>query len=138
MGVISLTMIRVDWIYKGNGEAHHLSIINICMKVRLYHNERVSAKDTPDAWSIYCPYPKKYQRVTGIKGVYLGCKPTDEGMIRCCWESMEVGQKVCLGKRMALSSTPKAFQVAFRKIERVYLHACQVDTLEAWGKFQRV
>ena len=52
------------------------------MKVRLYHDERVSAKDTPDAWSIYCPYPKKYQRVTGIKGVYLGCKPTDEGMIR--------------------------------------------------------
>lgn len=48
------------------------------MKVRLYHAERVSAKDAPDAWSIYCPYPKKYQRVTGIKGVYLGCKPTDE------------------------------------------------------------
>ena len=42
---------------------------NICMKVRLYHDERVSAKDAPDAWSIYCPYPKKYQRVTGIKGV---------------------------------------------------------------------
>lgn len=39
---------------------------NICMKVRLYHDERVSAKDAPDAWSIYCPYPKKYQRVTGI------------------------------------------------------------------------
>lgn len=49
------------------------------MKVRLYHDGRVSAKDAPDAWSIYCPYPKKYQRVTGIKGVYLGCKPTDEG-----------------------------------------------------------
>lgn len=58
MGVISLTMIRVDWIYKGNGEAHPLSIKNICMKVRLYHDERVSAKDAPDAWSIYCPYPK--------------------------------------------------------------------------------
>lgn len=109
MGVISLTMIRVDWTYKGNGEAHHLSIKNICMKVRLYHDERVSAKDAPDAWSIYCPYPKKYQRATGIKGVYLGCKPTDEGMIRCCWKFMEVGQKVSLGKRMALSSTPKAF-----------------------------
>lgn len=63
---------------------------------------------------------------------------TDEGMICCCLESMEVGQKVSLGKRMALSSTPKDFQVAFRKIERVYQHACQVDTLEAWGKFQRV
>ena len=138
MGVISLTMIRVDWICKGNGEAHHLSIKNICMKVRLYHDERVSAKDAPDSWSIYCPYPKKYQRVTGIKGVYLGCKPIDGGLIRCCWESMEVGQKVSLGKRMALSSTPKAFQVAFRKIECVYQHACQVDTLEAWGKFQRV
>lgn len=75
-----------------------------------------------------------------IRGLRVSrvCKPTDEGMIRCCWESMEVGQKVSLGKRMALSSTPKAFQVAFRKIERVYLHACKVDTLEAWGKFQRV
>ena len=98
------------------------------MKVRLYHDERVSAKDAPDAWSIYCPYPMKYQRVTGLKGVYLGCKPTDEGMIRCCWDSMEVGQKVSLGKRVALSSTPKAFQVAFRKIERVYQNACKVDT----------
>jgi len=131
-------MIRVDWICKGNGEAHHLSIKKYLYESSLYHDEKVSAKDAPDAWSIYCPYPKKYQRVTGIKGVYLGCKPTDEGMIRCCWESMEVGQKVSLGKRMALSSTPKAFQVAFRKIERVYLHACKVDTLEAWGKFQRV
>lgn len=44
------------------------------MKVCLYHDERVSAKDAPDAWSIYCPYPEKYQRVTGIKGIYLGCK----------------------------------------------------------------
>lgn len=49
-----------------------------------------------------------------------------------------MGQKVSFGKRMALSSTPKAFQVAFRKIECVYQHACKVDTLEACGKFQRV
>lgn len=96
------------------------------MKVRLYHDERVSAKDAPDAWSIYCPYPKKYQRVTGIKGVYLGCKPTDEGMIRCCWESMEVGQKVSLGKRVDVSSTPMAIQITFHRIECVYQHACQV------------
>ena len=106
--------------------------------MQITHSERKKDKEAVDSWSIYCPYPKKYQRVTGIKGVYLGCKPTDGGLIRCCWESMEVGQKVSLGKRMALSSTPKAFQVAFRKIERVYLHACKVDTLEAWGKFQRV
>lgn len=56
------------------------------MKVRLYHDERVSAKDAPDAWSIYFPYPKKYQRVTGIKGVYLGCKPTDEVVVGNPWK----------------------------------------------------
>lgn len=94
------------------------------MKVRLYHDERVSAKDAPDAWSIYCPYPKKYQRVTGIKGVYLGCKPTDEGMIRCCCESMEVGQKVSLGKRMAFFiQYAKGFSSCFSQ-NRACLSAC--------------
>lgn len=108
------------------------------MKVRLYHDERVGAKAAPDAWSIYCPYSLKYQKVTGIKGVYLGCKPTDEGMIRCCWESIEVGQRINLGKRVDVSSTPMAIQVAFHNIESVYQNACKVDTLEAWGKFQKV
>lgn len=88
------------------------------------------------------PHPSKADDML-TKSVKEACSimrifSTDEGMIRCCLESMEVGQKVSLGKRMALSSTPKDFQVAFRKIECVYQHACQVDTLEAWGKFQRV
>ena len=108
------------------------------MKVRLYHDERVSAKDAPDAWSIYCPYPKKYQRVTGIKGVYLGCKPTAHLPSLCGGASMGVGQRINLGKRVDVSSTPMAIQITFHRIECVYQHACQVDTLEAWGKFQRV
>lgn len=93
------------------------------MKVRLYHDERVSAKDAPDAWSIYCPYPKKYQRVTGIKGVYLGCKPTDEGMIRCCWESMEVGAESQFGKAYGFIQYAKGFSSCFSQ-NRVYLSAC--------------
>ena len=108
------------------------------MKVRLYHDERQSAKEAPDAWAIYCPYPRKYQRLTGIKGVFLGCKPTVGGLIRCCWDSIEVGQRVNLGRRMALSSTPEAFQVIFHQIESVYQNALKEDTLEAWGKFHRV
>lgn len=39
MGVITLIMTEEKWFYKGNGEANHLSIKNICMKVRLYHDE---------------------------------------------------------------------------------------------------
>ena len=94
------------------------------MKVRLYHDERVSAKDAPDAWSIYCPYPKKYQRVTGIKGVYLGCKPTDGGLIRCCWESMEVGQRINLGKRAyGFIQYAKGFSSCFSQ-NRACLSAC--------------
>ena len=87
---------------------------------------------------VWSPHARKMRRVTGIKGVYLGCKPTDGGLIRSCWESMEVGQRINLGKRVDVSSTPIAIQVAFHNIERVYLNACKVDTLEAWGKFQRV
>ena len=49
-----------------------------------------------DAWSIYCPYPKKYRISTSIKGVFLGCKPTENGMVRCCWTEDEVGNKVYL------------------------------------------
>lgn len=56
----------------------------------------------------------------------------------CCWESIEVGQRINLGKRVDVSSTPMAIQITFHRIECVYQHACQVDTLEAWGKFQRV
>lgn len=108
------------------------------MKVRLYHDERLSAKGAPDAWSIYCPYPLRIRKVTGVKGVYLGCKPTVDGMIRCTWESHEIGEKVYLGRRIALSTTPKAFQCIFRKIDRVYQDACRKDTLQAWDKFHRM
>lgn len=49
-----------------------------------------------------------------------------------------MGQRINLGKRVDVSSTPIGIQVAFHNIERVYMNACKVDTLEAWGKFQRV
>ena len=83
------------------------------MKIRLYHSERKKDKEAVDAWSIYCPYPKKYRISTSIKGVFLGCKPTENGMVRCCWTEDEVGNKVYLGKRIDVSSTPKAFQAIF-------------------------
>ena len=66
------------------------------MKIRLYHSERKKDKEAVDAWSIYCPYPKKYRISTSIKGVFLGCKPTENGMVRCCWTEDEVGNKVYL------------------------------------------
>lgn len=49
-----------------------------------------------------------------------------------------MGQRINLGKRVDVSSTPMAIQITFHRIECVYQHACKVDTLEAWGKFQRV
>lgn len=91
-----------------------------------------------DAWSIYCPYPKKYRISTSIKGVFLGCKPTENGMIRCCWTEDQVGNKVYLGKRIDVSSTPKAFQAIFNHIARVFNNACEKDTKEAWDEFAKV
>lgn len=107
------------------------------MIVKLYHDERKINKDAVDSWSIYCPYPKKYRKTTGIKGVFLECTPTEEGMIRCCWMEDEVGKKIYLGKRVDVSSTPKAFQVAFHSIESAYQKACKEDTEEAWQAFAR-
>ncbi len=105
------------------------------MKVRLYHDERLSAKNALDAWSIYCPYPRKYQKITGVKGIFLGCSPTVGGLIRCCWDSISVGQKVYLGRRKGLSCMPKDFQDVFHQIENAYQNALKKDTLEAWKKF---
>lgn len=107
------------------------------MEIRLYHSERKKDKEAVDSWSIYCPYPKKYRISTGIKGGFLGCKPTENGMIRCCWAEDEVGKKVFLGKRIEVSSTPKAFQAIFNHIARVFKYAYEKDTEEAWQAFAR-
>lgn len=108
------------------------------MKIRLYHSEIKKDKEAVDAWSIYCPYPKKYRIPTSIKGVFLGCKPTENGMVRCCWTEDEVGNKVYLGNRIDVSSTPKAFQAIFNHIARVFKNACEKDTKEAWDEFAKV
>lgn len=108
------------------------------MIIKLYHDERTGHKDAMDSWSIYCPYPKKYRKNTGIKGVFLGCMPTEDGMIRCCWMEDEVGKKVFLGKRIDVSSTSKAFQAIFHDIASLFNKACKENTEEAWRAFARI
>lgn len=108
------------------------------MEIKLYHDQRRKHRDAADSWSIYCPYSMKYRAATGIKGVFLGCKPTEEGMVRCCWMEDEIGKNIYLGKRIAVSSTSKAFQAIFKHIGKVFNKACKEDTKEAWQAFANV
>lgn len=108
------------------------------MKIKLYHDQRRKHQDAADSWSIYCPYPKKYRAATGIKGVLLGCKPTEDGIVRCCWMEDEIGKNIYLGKRIDVASTPKAFQAIFKHIAKVFNKACKEDTKEAWQAFTNV
>lgn len=85
------------------------------MEIKLYHDQRRKHRDAADSWSIYCPYPMKYRAATGIKGVFLGCKPTEEGMVRCCWMEDEIGKNIYLGKRIGGS-------LLLLKLFRLYLN----------------
>lgn len=108
------------------------------MKARLYHDERVSERDADDSWSIYLPLPKKMRKKTGLKGVFLGCKPTVYGMIRCTWEEDKIERSVFLGKRIDTCTTPKAFQKMFKDIESTFQNACVQDTPQAWNTFYEI
>ena len=88
------------------------------MEIKLYHDQRRKHRDAADSWSIYCPYPMKYRAATGIKGVFLGCKPTEEGMVRCCWMEDEIGKNIYLGKRIAVSSTLNILAKSLIKLAR--------------------
>lgn len=86
---------------------------------------------------MYFPYPKKMREQKQTYGCYLGCKPTDDGMIRCTWEYDEMGMRPYLGKRVDIKTTPKAFQKLFRKYERLWNNAITKNTDEAWEKWNR-
>lgn len=85
------------------------------MKAKLYHDERVSEREADDSWSIYLPLPKKMRKKTGLKGYFLGCKPTEYGMIRCTWEEDKIEKSAYLGKRIDPSTTPKLFKKCSEK-----------------------
>lgn len=82
------------------------------MKLKLYHDTRKKFRDCVDAWTIYVPYPKWLREKTcGTMGTFLGCTPTETGMIRCIWEHDErrCGRPY-FGKKIDPKDTPKAFQ----------------------------
>ncbi len=103
------------------------------MKARLYHDIRKANCDAVDAWTMYFPCPKHIVKSEGVKGVFLGCKPTDTGMIRCCWENHMVGNDMYFGKRVKVEETSIAFQEIFKHFEMRWNQALHEDTAEAWG-----
>ena len=107
------------------------------MKLRLYHDTRKKFRDCVDAWTIYVPYPKWLQKEThDTRGCFLGCTPTDEGMIRCTWEYDERRWgSPFFGKKIDPKTTPKAFQKIFCKLEKLWNDAITKNTEEAWEKW---
>lgn len=106
------------------------------MKLRLYHDTRKKFRFCVDAWTIYVPYPKWLRKERyDAKGIYLGCSPTEYGMIRCCWCDDEITitrNRPYLGKRIDPKTTSKAFQKIFYKLEKLWNEAITKNTDEAW------
>lgn len=111
------------------------------MKLRLYHDTRKEFRDYVDAWSIYVPYPKWLrEKEHGVFGCYLGCKPTENGIIRCTWEYDEITPghgRPRLGKRVDIKTTSKAFQKIFRHYERLWNKTLKENTEKAWDRWNR-
>ena len=107
------------------------------MKARLYHDTRKKFRDCVDAWSIYVPYPKWLKEKTnGTMGTFLGCTPTETGMIRCTWECDERRHGILhFGKKIDPKTTPKAFQKIFYNLEKLWNEAITKNTEEAWQKW---
>lgn len=105
------------------------------MKARLYHDTRKKHRNCVDAWSIYFPYPKRMREQKQTYGTFLGCKPTEYGMIRCTWDFDEFGMRPYLGKRVDVKTTSKAFQEIFYHLEKLWNDVITTHTdeaLEAW------
>ena len=106
------------------------------MKLRLYHDTRKEFRFCVDAWTIYVPYPKWLRKERyDAKGIYLGCSPTEYGMIRCCWYEDDITitrNRPYLGKRIDPKTTSKAFQKIFYKLEKIWNEAITKNTDEAW------
>ena len=80
---------------------------------------------------------KKYP---GVYGCYIGCKPTDSGMVRCTCEYDEITPghgRPYLGKRVDVNTTSKSFQKIFRKQERLWNNAITKNTDAAWEAWYR-
>lgn len=111
------------------------------MKARLYHDTRKEFRDYIDAWSIYFPYPKWMRKENpGVYGCFIGCKPTESGMIRCIVDYDEITPghgRPYLGKIVDVKTTPKAFQKIFRHQERLWNNAITKNTDEAWEAWNR-
>lgn len=106
------------------------------MKARLYHDTRKKFRDYVDAWSMYFPYPKWLrEQEHGTRGCFLGCRPTEYGMDKCTWEYDEPDKRLFLGKRVDVSTTPKAFQDIFKHYEKLWNEAITKNTEEAWNKW---
>jgi hypothetical protein len=104
------------------------------MKLKLYHDTRKKFRDCVDAWTIYVPYPKWLREKTcGTMGTFLGCTPTETGMIRCIWEHDErrCGRPY-FGKKIDPKDTPKAFQEIFYNMEKLWNEAItkSVESME--------
>ncbi len=105
------------------------------MKARLYHDTRKKHRDCVDAWSIYFPYPKRMREQKQTYGTFLGCKPTEYGMIRYTWDFDEFGMRPYLGKRVDVKTTSKAFLEIFYHLEKLWNDVITTHTdeaVEAW------
>lgn len=107
------------------------------MKLRLYHDTRKEFRDSVDAWTIYVSYPKWLKEKTGrTMWAFLGCTPTETGMIRCIWEYDERRWGYpYFGKKIAPKTTPKAFQKIFYNLEKLWNETITKNTEEAWQKW---
>jgi hypothetical protein len=96
-----------------------------------------------DRYSIFFPLPKKYRKdtISKVRGVFLGCKPSVDGMIRCTWEDVKdvdyIGVNLKLGKRVKLESFPKPFQEIINKMTMLYNKALNENTEKAWQEWSQ-
>lgn len=95
----------------------------------------------PDRYSVYFPMPKRFRAdKEDDKGIYLGCTPTEDGMIRCTWEPVEahdhIGYTIKLGRVVKLETFPKAFQRIIKRMTRIYNRALNENTDKAWKAWE--
>lgn len=109
------------------------------VKARIYDSGK-KYESYPDRYAILYMIPKEY-RNNGLKGIYLGCRPTEDGMIRCTWEEVKtsdrIGVTVNLGKRIPIEHLPAGFRHIVRKMDRVYNRALNENTEQAWAEWYR-
>ena len=96
-----------------------------------------------DRYSVLFPLPKKFQMGTcnKVRGSYLGCSPSADGMIRCTWEEVKerdyVGVDLVLGRRVKLDTFPMPFQNIVNKMTELYNKALNENTEKAWMEWYR-